>query len=733
MPPSGRMFAGDEELGKKYDDHRPSNGNALPFSWLVWRTPMRVRKRRLLFALFALLALYFFVKYIPTDLGPVPNRQRPVGGRPPAGHPIPPIGRPPRDDVQTEVEKHYFSGPIRFYKLASSLQAVSDTMGHGPNNKNVLFAASNMQSASVMIPMACEMARWRRNSVHFVVMGRNDISIDSIKEVNGVTAECDVYWHDGRPDYSSWSSDFRMEVSVTAAFKHMNSFVHPQVIIADYPLREDAFLTNGVRNKAQELGTPLIELPSDGPEKLMWMTRLDSGSLRAWHKASVDLLIHAPPKASGSLIRLLRSIEKADYFGSNRPRVTIELPSEVDPPTQHFLENLVWPPADGSGRPHVNQVTLRHRISRQSITSEEASVRLVESFYPKSASDSHVLLLDPQTELSPLYYHYLKYHLLEYGYSSYGSQDPHNLLGISLELPSFHLNDSAPFSPPLSSPSPFARTSFKPDQPTSFLWQAPNSHATLYFGDKWVEFHSFLGKRLEAHHSPSPLAKPPPKRTKLISEKYPSWMEYLLEFMRVRGYSLLYPNFDFSEAIVTVHNELYQPPEEFYASNPPSSLFNTTITPPDPYDPFTADPSIHPLTTKQTTPEPPLLTTSLLSILPTDGDLPELTTIPLLSYAGDTITSADSTTLATFFAARFKSEIGGCTGSGVEKHRRPMSAGDLFCLVGDEEDEGVEVAAEGGSDGLFMGTSSLSSLSAMGSSTSLAAGAVETAPFVVPA
>jgi hypothetical protein len=36
-----------------------------------------------------------------------------------------------------------------------------------------------------MIPMACEMARWRRNSVHFVVMGRDNISVDGIKEVNG--------------------------------------------------------------------------------------------------------------------------------------------------------------------------------------------------------------------------------------------------------------------------------------------------------------------------------------------------------------------------------------------------------------------------------------------------------------------------------------------------------------------------------------------------------------------
>jgi hypothetical protein len=35
---------------------------------------MRVRRRRLLIAILALLALYFFVRYIPADLGPVSER-----------------------------------------------------------------------------------------------------------------------------------------------------------------------------------------------------------------------------------------------------------------------------------------------------------------------------------------------------------------------------------------------------------------------------------------------------------------------------------------------------------------------------------------------------------------------------------------------------------------------------------------------------------------------------------
>lgn len=387
------------------------------------------------------------------------------------------------------------------------------------------------------------------------------------------------------------------------------------------------------------------------------------------------------------------------------------------------------------------------------MTSEEASIRFVESFYPQSTADSHVLLLSPQTELSPLYYHYLKYHLLEYRYSSYGFQSPQNLLGISLELPSSYLNGSSPFIPPMSRPSTFSRSNIKPDQPTSFLWQAPHSHAALYFGDKWIEFHSFLSKRLEAQHfhSHTQTNKPAPKRKKLISETHPSWMEYLLELMRARGYSMLYPQFDSDDAIVTIHNELYHPPEEFTSQS--SSSQNTTRTPSelptnDNNDAFTADPSTSLPSTLPTNPEPPLLTTSLLSLLPAEGDLPELTSIPLLSPAGDTITAADAITLATFFAARFRSEIGGCA-RGVGKARRPLSASDLFCLEGDEDededgDEGeVEVVmarGEGVGDGADSGsltkTSVLASMpttTAVGTSavSVLGGGAVGTAPVGV--
>lgn len=388
-------------------------------------------------------------------------------------------------------------------------------------------------------------------------------------------------------------------------------------------------------------------------------------------------MIHAPPRSSGSLIRLIKSIEAADYFGSRRPHLTIELPAEIDPPTLDFLENLVWPPIDGSGGPHASQVTLRHRLPRYGFTAEEASIHFIESFYPARPKDSHVLLISPQVELSPIYYHYVMYNLLQYKYATY-IQLTHaskNLMGFSLELPSTYLNNSAELKPPALE-SPKKGLGLEPEGGTSFLWQAPNSNAALYFGDKWVELHSFLSARISIQNPSLFGGYKPPSRLKVVSEYYPSWMEYVQELMRTRGYSLLYPFFPArSDAVVIVHDELYQLPEEYLPTRRQSSI-NPTPTP-DLHDPFITDPSAHTpsLATHQ---ESSLLTSKLLSILPHFGDFYDLLSLPILSYDGNLMLPSISESNAIQFADDFRREIGRCSAKDTITYSH-MSALDLFC------------------------------------------------------
>lgn len=717
MPHPSRIYPRDEELGKRDDNYRPSKNASA--NW-HWRAPLRWRKRRLAAGALGLFLVWLFIHNIPTDLGTIDERMghalRPghtVSGRgfgyAPAQDKGPngmPMGAPPRtkDDGYggTTEEEHYFSGPIKFYKLARSLHGIARTMGYRQQNRNVLFAASSLKSAANLIPMACEMARWDRNYVHLALLGREAMSLEDVLDVNGIdTKTCTVFFHDGRPDYSEYSTDIRAEISVAGAMNHIDKFMHPQVIITDDSAVEDVFFVRGMRSKAKALERPIIEVPKGKYEDLLWMSRLDSGSLASWHKPNINILIHAPPESAGSLIRSVKSLEKADYAGLTAPRLTIELPFHIDPFERRYLQELEWPPNGDSLVPHTSTLTLQHRVAPGKATTESNAVRLLESFYPSSSSDSHVLLLSTQTELSPLYYHFLQYLILEYRYASYGPGDHEALFGIALATPATYLNGSAPFTPPSikdMGSDRYAKSAKDaiPDQPVPFLWQAPNADAALIFGDKWAELHDYLSNRLRVSHERS--AHAPEKRKKEVAEDQPGWMEYVLELMRARAWSLLYPAPGDAGSWATVHQDLYQPPEEFSmpARNPSAEDDDDAgaDTPAaaaavaDLNEPFLraeTTTSAKP-TSREEKPAAMQHTQPLQLLLPFDGDLPALAHLPLLSHSGTLLGpgGADkSDALASAFRHEFRADVGGCDHRAAARPRvsHKGRTDDLFCFA----------------------------------------------------
>jgi hypothetical protein len=524
------------------------------------------------------------------------------------------------------------------------------------------------------------MSKWNRNWVHAAFLGREDIPLDDLLDINGIDRKrCPAIWHDARPDYTEYSSDDRAEESVKSALSHMQSFLHPQVAIMDDSQSEDEFFVRGIRNKTEEIGMPLIEVPKDKWEDYMWMTRLDAGSLKSWHLPMIDILVQVPPDSS-SVLHLLKSIQQADYTGLALPRITLELPTDLDPTVERSLESFQWPPHKTSLT--GSQLVLRRRIANHRATQEDAAIRFLELFYPNNVDNSHVLLLSPQAQLSPQYFHYIKYLLLEYRYSSFAADDIDNVMGVSLELPSLLVDGKTKLVPPTVTDMHaerykklYASTSSVP-----FMMQAPNSHATLFFGDKWAELHSFLSNRVSKHQQSSKTVS----RLKLVSETLPSWTEYMLEFMRARGYFLLYPATTSSSSLVTIHNELYHAPEEF--APPSQDTKDDTPTPEALNEPFLRAVS-PPLPPKN--PEPPLIPHSqpIHKILPFDGDLPETEHMPQLLYNGVKMDPSSVAVVAAKYANVFMEEVGGCK---VPKGKRRKvylgSAGDLFCF-GDEGEE----------------------------------------------
>lgn len=656
-----KRFVAPTAEEKKHDDPLQTSPRTSDGATAMW-TLRGPRKKRILLSLLALVAVYFFIKFIPTDVPPVALRRDNRGF---LAHGIslntpanPSDGEaPPRP--QGSMKERYFDGPVKFHYLTSSLyRAILPR----DNARNVLFGISHIKSASNVLPMACEMSNRNRNRVHVVLLGRHDLSIEAIKDIYGISdADCPVFWHDGRPDYAAYSSDERMETSVRAALNHMLYYIKPHAVVVDDATREDAFLLSAVNYASGQAGVPVIILPDPALERIGWLCELDAASLGYWNQLQVELLVHGSPVSSASLIRLLKSIASADYTGATYPRLTIELPEKTDPPTLAFLSSFRWPPGSSEAD---SKLTLRRRLSSKPLGLIQASLRTVESFYPAHADRSHVLVLTPDAEVSTMYYGYLKYLLLEYRYSSsaIASLSAFQLMGISLECPSaLHNGTKLNLAEMAQSTSP-----------PLFLWQGPNSRAALYFGEKWTELHSFLSHRLAtARDSSSPTAP--------ISSEYPAWLLYASELLRARNYYMLYPDVKPGGApLVNIHDDLYHPTDnlpaaELATENTPAPVAlsgKEVLT-----DAIERERSASPETIIRNTEG----ITSIL--LGTAGmtTLPPFQSLPHLSYEGVLISSETSLTASQAFADRFSLDLGGCKGL---EDRAPASAGmadDLFC------------------------------------------------------
>lgn len=213
------MLPGDEELGKKDDDHRYKP--ARRSGWAIWNHTFRWRRRRAILAVGGLFLVYYYFLYGTSDDYGVATEGY---SRYPLGRPITsvyekpsadnnddddePTGAPPgiHPPKHGEQAPHAYDGQIRFYRLATSLRASSSpTGGYEKTNRNIIFAMSSLKSAAALLPMICEMSQWNRNHVHAAFMGRDDIPLEHLLEINGIDQDkCPAVWHDARPDYTEY-------------------------------------------------------------------------------------------------------------------------------------------------------------------------------------------------------------------------------------------------------------------------------------------------------------------------------------------------------------------------------------------------------------------------------------------------------------------------------------------------------------------------------------------------
>lgn len=198
------LISADEELGKRDDDYKYSKKVPPVASWQHRQAPMRRSIKRIVIGLGILVLAYVFIKNMPTDVQQRRGLRPQYGGIPKAdtagqGGILDDSAKPQRSSqhsASTLEKVQEYDGPIRFYELAATLQASSDkTNGASKFNNNLLFAAASAKSAANLIPFACEMASAKRNTVHFAMLGKDDISMEMLKNVNSVDKDCEITFH----------------------------------------------------------------------------------------------------------------------------------------------------------------------------------------------------------------------------------------------------------------------------------------------------------------------------------------------------------------------------------------------------------------------------------------------------------------------------------------------------------------------------------------------------------
>ncbi|KAH7160837.1 hypothetical protein EDB81DRAFT_924074 [Dactylonectria macrodidyma] len=651
VPPRGRTRArywpGDEEMAKKDDDLGAPGHPRIVAQWQASRPPRRRAVARLVaYVVFCALLIFAIYRLLQSSSAEQSDRKPSPGSS--AG-----FNTPHR---QQEAPPRTYSGPIKFPELGETLRAISGTGGSIDRNRNVLFATASLRSASVLLPIACQMAAHDQNLVHFVLASRSEIPIKELLKINGIDDSCKLYLHDARPDSVAISTEPRMRLAAARALYFVNNYMHPQAVIIDSSSAEEDYFLRGFRDQIRGTKSALIELPEKPGNRLAWITQLSASALSAWNSVDFDILVQAPLTGSGNLIRLLGSLARADMSAVTPPHLTIELPSKIEGPLEKMLDKFKWPSSGFKELPRANLLSLRHRIPQSKMTEEDSSIRFLESFWPARPRNSHVLVLAPHTEVSPQFFHYVKYTLLNtlYSRASILGDWSDNIMGISFQSPITHLDATTPFSVPKESSA----------KPGPFLWQAPSSDATLFLGEKWVELHGYVSQVLEAQSSrddmPAMLAR------KDVSKKYPAWLEYALQLSRLRGYLTLYPSQETASVIMGSHSDLGDTPEEYLGDDELEDSENGK-----------AD--------RATLKFDPDSQIDMLITLPQGGEVDDLNGLPLLSWGGKSATLEDVRKDAHQHARLFRREVGQCEAPELgaegdeEEPRFDKSARDLFC------------------------------------------------------
>lgn len=198
-----RFWANDEELAKKNDDLSSPRNVRRNSQWQgAVRTPRRSSVFRLVLFLCAAFVVVFILsrRFGPSSHGrtlPLNTNLPPPNNAAPNANPKT-VPANPNEDPVVDPNKGP-THPPRFLELPQTLHKLAGMQGKQAKNRNVLFAAASLKSASTLLPIACQMAQQKKNFVHFTFIGRDTISMQGLLKMNGLLDQCPMILHGTDP------------------------------------------------------------------------------------------------------------------------------------------------------------------------------------------------------------------------------------------------------------------------------------------------------------------------------------------------------------------------------------------------------------------------------------------------------------------------------------------------------------------------------------------------------
>ncbi|KAI9302954.1 hypothetical protein BJ944DRAFT_269137 [Cunninghamella echinulata] len=432
------------------------------------------------------------------------------------------IGRQ-RDDISTTT-----TTAIATNTTSSSLPLVS-SWGH-----NVFYIIHGPQQAKAFYPLLCQRQQY---PVHVIVTGVNhgvsgELFNSALNSINDCLGKNMILVHDLDLPAQQHQHEQLIAMKMVDEILRLSYVLRPDVILHLFPSQSSFYKSLQLAESIENNDWILIGLPEKEVDHVLWIPDLPLPALKSWNKISIQL-VTITDRRPHSFSRLLQTCSNS-YFVGDKVELVINMEQSADKVTMSLVNDYQW---------DYGKKIIRHRIQKGGLMPA-----IIESWYPKH-DDEYAVLLEDDISLSPLFYVWAKYNILKY---RYGHQSELNkyVYGISLYSPKnveLHRVGRRPFDPN----EVLYNTTYPARTP--YLSQIPCSWGAVYFPEHWREFHSFLTTQLDDldHFQYLNISLPMSRSDRWKK----SWKKYFIQLVYLRGYVMIYPNFQDFESFSTNHLE----------------------------------------------------------------------------------------------------------------------------------------------------------------------------------